>query len=448
MFPDRFARFLHKLTNAYRRYGKLDKFSILPEPEWLTNLLSTCFEASTHTEEGRSTVFTLVDRVPMLKYRRGPLAGPFIHALSETKIEPSVEFDVQNLRRLAPAAEASNSAIMYSILSSGPPWIGQSIVGLLHLGQYDWDPLRGNDASLDAIRSSLLIRVFGPGDIAVAFGRRILARLQHGQVVRSNVMPFKASILEPIFEPAILGIVTPGQWDQKGDRLPDTPQFRSAVQRWIHIALDTLLADMKRMRHGGTVLFVPEPVHRDTNWQTLGLKVKYETSASKGLSSGVFHTSQRQVLWDWVRRHFTKRRKRKRDSRNDWQMAQRYEADLSAHAGLLRDGVREVAGFTAVDGAVILSSHLTVRGWGAEIIIAEGEGPPEFDLVQGEDARYRRTVNMTGYGTRHRSAARFVASLKGSMALVVSQDGGAKLLANVNDRLILWQNVEPSTWIG
>jgi hypothetical protein len=45
---------------------------------------------------------------------------------------------------------------------------------------------------------------------------------------------------------------------------------------------------------------------------------------------------------------------------------------------------------------------------------------------------------FTGYGTRHRSAFRFVESMNPAVAFIQSQDGGIKAATLVGDRVVMW----------
>lgn len=85
--------------------------------------------------------------------------------------------------------------------------------------------------------------------------------------------------------------------------------------------------------------------------------------------------------------------------------------------------VREIASLSGVDGAIVMTKELQTLGFGAtltvekdfasQICILRPElGPQEANLSPLEDLG----------GTRHQSAARFVAKNKDSIALVISQD--------------------------
>jgi DNA integrity scanning protein DisA with diadenylate cyclase activity len=87
--------------------------------------------------------------------------------------------------------------------------------------------------------------------------------------------------------------------------------------------------------------------------------------------------------------------------------------------------VAAVAGLTAVDGAVVLTDHYELLGFGAKI--ARRKGSPQVEQVMiTEPVEGSRPVlvhpEQLG-GTRHLSAAQFIHDQRDALALVASQDG-------------------------
>jgi hypothetical protein len=84
-----------------------------------------------------------------------------------------------------------------------------------------------------------------------------------------------------------------------------------------------------------------------------------------------------------------------------------------------------VAGLTAVDGAVVMTSDYEVVAFGATI--ARKKGSPQVEqVVVTEPIVGAQTLRLDPAqlgGTRHLSAAQFVHDQRESVALVASQDG-------------------------
>jgi DNA integrity scanning protein DisA with diadenylate cyclase activity len=79
----------------------------------------------------------------------------------------------------------------------------------------------------------------------------------------------------------------------------------------------------------------------------------------------------------------------------------------------LENAERLISALSCVDGAVIIDRALGIRGFGYRLT-----------------APSSKTSDLTGVGTRHRSASDFCRRVDGAMAFVVSQDGGVTLFSH------------------
>ena len=117
---------------------------------------------------------------------------------------------------------------------------------------------------------------------------------------------------------------------------------------------------------------------------------------------------------------------------------------LDLHAGeqercgdAARDAARFIASLTAVDGAVVLTDSLRIIGFGAEVT-ASFSGGDKVHVAHTAEATKTRVVRFAEYGTRHRSAFRFVASMEPSVGFIMSQDGGVKAVKQIGSKLVMW----------
>jgi hypothetical protein len=98
-------------------------------------------------------------------------------------------------------------------------------------------------------------------------------------------------------------------------------------------------------------------------------------------------------------------------------------AATKQRSGDVERAVRTIASLAAVDGAIVVTKEMRVLGFGAKIAAATGSAPQVCIL----GPKYLRPVAAPSSledlgGTRHQSAARFVALNKDAVALVISQD--------------------------
>ena len=81
---------------------------------------------------------------------------------------------------------------------------------------------------------------------------------------------------------------------------------------------------------------------------------------------------------------------------------------------------------TAVDGAVTISSDGALLGFGAKIALSTT--PKIYRRLPTENSNWEELVLANFGGTRHQSAARFVAHAAENRAIVASQDGRLSIL--------------------
>ena len=94
---------------------------------------------------------------------------------------------------------------------------------------------------------------------------------------------------------------------------------------------------------------------------------------------------------------------------------------------------KRIAAFTRLDGAVVVTADLNVIGFGARILTADLEPPvPVKSRCVFESDVSELSWSDLG-GTRHQSAARFVAHQPGTAAFVSSSDGGLTLFTSEGD---------------
>jgi len=118
------------------------------------------------------------------------------------------------------------------------------------------------------------------------------------------------------------------------------------------------------------------------------------------------------------------------------------EAALEQHKNEMLGTIRFIASLTCVDGVVLLDKSLVVRGFGVEvrsdtrlneIFIAGDSAASPARLRKGE---------ITQFGTRHRAIMRYCYQHPGALGFAVSQDGNLQVVTRIDERLVLWENVD------
>jgi hypothetical protein len=95
-----------------------------------------------------------------------------------------------------------------------------------------------------------------------------------------------------------------------------------------------------------------------------------------------------------------------------------------------------------VDGLVLLSKHLSVRGFGVEIKSTKTPDGVYISSTQVPIESGLQAVDYNHFGTRHRSMMRYCWSYPGSVGFVVSQDGDIRAMTKYDNKLIIWDNIK------
>jgi hypothetical protein len=97
-----------------------------------------------------------------------------------------------------------------------------------------------------------------------------------------------------------------------------------------------------------------------------------------------------------------------------------------------------IAGLAAADGAVIMSKHNELLGFGGMISggLSDVESVGRALDLEGKKVAEEETGNV---GARHRSAYRLASALPGSVAVVISQDGGVRFVCKKGGLVTYWE---------
>jgi hypothetical protein len=83
---------------------------------------------------------------------------------------------------------------------------------------------------------------------------------------------------------------------------------------------------------------------------------------------------------------------------------------------------------------------LRLKGFGTEITV---RGDPTHALLAlNPQATRTNKLDLNHYGTRHRSMLRYCAANPNSIGFIISQDGDVRAAAQVNQKAILWDNIQ------
>ena len=418
-YPADLARFIRERWDEERA-------GTLPEQGALETLISACYQASLLREEERAVTFRVILCEPdRLSPNEGPPGG--IHKLEfpETR-----QFDIQELRRLSPAADYYRSLVGVCLGEEGE----LKIWGLVHSGPR-W--LREGQGGRDApppLPRALILRVHGPGRIAVDVGLEALCKLEEGRLSDASMNVFDSHWLPDTFAPvrAELAKIHAGLRDQARKKGEVWARLDNDLTRMIgQHTIKRIISAVRDSHHGGTVVIVPPDLADDILADRyVSLKYKFTDAEPRRR----FRTLIVDVM-NALARSYAGTPARDPVGWDD------YEASSDDELTELDEAIFEVAhliaGLTAVDGAVVMTQRFEMLGFGGEI---SGDLPAVKTVARALDVEADAAVEESaeGVGTRHRSAYRLCGELRDVIAVVISQDGNVRFVKCKDDAVTYW----------
>jgi hypothetical protein len=400
----------------------------LPPKAVLDELLDVCFQASMLTEEGRPTVFRIAyldSRSPVTPRRESSSLAP----VTRYAFKDPIPFSETELRRLAPVADPRRVLIAVEQCGEGAQKRLQ-IYGLIDIGMALWEMARHERIMGYASPEAPIVTSTRPGELSISRGDRPVVRLRGGRIVTPTESVLLRGPIAEFFANATDVFIQNASELSGVFQHPDEDDGLS----FAHLSfVESLLLYTADLKHGGTLLFVPEEFTHEDSRLLSRLSIKYvlpSTRPRDALVSAMAARLKHNAASEKLRsRRTLKGEELEQIESLAWDQ-QNYEDDA-------RDAARFIASLTAVDGAVVLTDTFRIIGFGAEVT-ASFSGTDKIYIAQTAEGTESKIASFAEYGTRHRSAFRFVASMEPSVAFVMSQDGGIKAVRQVGSRLLMW----------
>jgi hypothetical protein len=408
---------------ALRRRGDAVVASPLLEPALLESLLSTAYQASLLRDEGRQVIFRLVVAPPeVFPADGGPPSGLLTLHFPERRV-----CDVTELRRLAAAAPYHRALIGACIGDQGRP----ALWGVVHAGARWLRVQTGGRVSAPALPRALVVSVGGPGRIEVELGDTALARLEAGRIGGTTVDVFTSRWLPRQFAPTRAALMADHAVAKQKADARWAPLDESLLRGIGQHMVRQLIAVIRAARHGATLLVVPPEAEARLLAPDSILRVHYRLVHDEARDRyrslmlrimnrlAALHAGPLAEAVGWPEYQHSR------------------DEEIAALDEALFEVAHLIAGFAAVDGAVLVTRSFEILGVGAEIV---GNLPDVPTVYRADDLEGTlRTAEATERtGTRHRSAYRLCQAMKDALAVVVSQDGGVRFACWQDDAVTYW----------
>jgi hypothetical protein len=429
-YPGDLARFVRdRWKDAPEPSGGVDP---LPEAAALERFFEVCYQASMLREEERQVVFRAVLAEPALFAPEGrPPEG-----LQRLSLPHSLPFDPRELRRLSVAADPQRTLIGVRPDGEG----GLRIWGLINSGTRWLRDVYGGRRAGAPLPPAPVVHVNAPGSIEAYKGHVLLGKLQGGRLSGARMDPFESEWLPGQFSRLLEEFTERHEvarnraLELSGERwAPLEPTLRRRITERMMKRVISVLRDA---RHGGTVVFVPTENAGEPFTERPLIDLRYPFADDQSRQSfpdiivgilnrlaqlyGIADHEQKPAAVGWEEFETTT------------------DAQIETLDEALFDVAHLIAGLAAADGAVIMSKQNELLGFGGMI---SGRLPDVESVGRALDLEGEKVVEegIGNVGARHRSAYRLASALPGSVAVVVSQDGGVRWVCQKGGRVTCWE---------
>ncbi len=429
-YPKELASFVvdqWKDPSFMERFGSagIDPSVELPDRCVLEQIISTCYQASLMREEERPVMFRLIIRGHHLfPPDDGPPTG--LHRMQFVRMRPFNEYE---LCRLAPAADFYRTLIGVAL---GPEKKVQ-IWGIVHSGTRWMQPISGGTKAVPPLPWSPVIHVIGPGRISVSLGPQEIASLNGGQIRCSSLDIFSASWLAESFASVrseIEEMHESARAKSKKTWAKLDPIFGRILSQQVVRRIVSLI---RSSHHGGMLIYLPDEMGQDISAMNRHISLKYQFCEEEPRQR--FRTLILKIMSTFAELHG--------ETGNSSKVVgwQEYISLRSEAIALLDEAIFDLAHFiaalSAIDGAVVMTKSQELLGFGG-VISGEAEDVKTVARALDIEGRVTQQEFVEEVGTRHRAAYRLCHELRDALAVVISQDGNA--------RLVKWHNGSVTYW--
>jgi hypothetical protein len=403
----------------------------LPDGAALEGFFAACYQASMLREEERPVVFRAILAEPEVFAPEGrPPEG-----LQRLEFPRSLSFDPRELRRLSVAADSQRTLIGVRQDEEG----GLRIWGLVNSGTRWLRDVQGGRRAGAPLPPAPVVHVNAPGSIEAYKGHELVGKLQGGRLSGLRVDLFESEWLPAQFSLFLKKLAERHQVardrarELSGERW--APLEPSLPLRIAERMMKRVISVLRDARHGGTVIFVPSENAGEPSRVDPYIDLRYRFAEGRARLS--FPDLVVGILNRLAQLHGASNRRG--PGPVGWR---EFETTTDAQIETLDEALFEtahlIAGLAAADGAVVMSKQNELLGFGGMIsgtLPAVNSVARALDL-EGEKVVEEGTANV---GARHRSAYRLAGALPGSVAVVISQDGGVRFVCHKGGRVTYWE---------
>jgi hypothetical protein len=429
-YPGDLARFVRdRWRDVPEPPGGVDP---LPDAAALEGFFAACYQASMLREEERPVVFRAILAEPALFDPEGRPPED----LQRLEFSRSLPFDPRELRRLSVAADRQRTLI--GVWRDGEG--GLRIWGLVNSGTRWLRDVQGGRRAGAPLPLAPVVHVNAPGSIEVYKGHELVGKLQGGRLSGARMDPFESEWLPGQFSGLLEEFTERHEAARNrareltGERW--APLEPTLPRRITERMMKRVISVLRDARHGGTVIFIPLENAGEPSREDPYIDLRYRFADSRA------RLCFPNLIVDILNRLAQLHGAPDGHSRSGPVGWREFEATTDAQIETLDEALFDVAhliaGLAAADGAVVMSKQNELLGFGGMISgrLPDLESVGRALDLEGEKVAEEGTANV---GARHRSAYRLAGALPGSVAVVISQDGGVRWVCQKDSRVTYWE---------
>jgi hypothetical protein len=397
----------------------------------LRDILEVVYFASLKTEEGKP----LQLRIALVNPRDPDPGKPPRPRADRWKIMPlakQLPFTVPTLVKLSKAADPWSSSLAVYFDSEGIPFVWGLIDQTIHFNTMLFRETESGYAPPGLFQ----VVTTGTADLTIYREYGFVARLAQDNLLGTQSNVFWEG---PVHDRLWIGIekylaaIFARQQNHHSPGWEDD-WTGTLTEKWIG-TLCRILLGIQRYRHGGALLLTRSNAELDIKY-----KINYSRLPKSLISRGIASIRMTRARQKIVEDYFDTRKIRMPITLYlDESIA---ESDGEDFQDEITGCVRFVSSLSCVDGLILASPDLSIRGFGVEIRTKNEVDSVYLAPRPKARASSLRRLDPNHYGTRHRSMMRYCAAHKNSVGFVVSQDGEIRAMTRVAGRLVMWENLQ------
>lgn len=428
------ARFSYPADLARFIRGRLRELHFrAPALASIEELLEVAYFASMRTEEAERILCDIA-YINMNNPDPVPPGRVVANRWSYVRFEQPMPLDVKNLVKVSKSIDSECAALAVCKAADGT---------LVIWGAIDQQGGRAayvaREADVGAESPGLLrVSISGVGIIEVYRDYAMVGALRQGRITSGfNDVLGQSGPIRAILQIEVDSLVSRVEAEVGSDVFRARDHWAGSISGYWNQSLVRILLGIQRYGHGGAILLTAD--NRNT-----GLRIKYPLLYDRlawAIQRFAVHTIKLCDIEDSLFEDFIDKNEEAMPVLSHLDQAV-FSNEKEETREELTGCVRFIASLSRVDGLVVMSRSLAVRGYGA--IIKVKEVPPSVWLAGDPAASVdgmQRTV-PSHFGTRHQSMMSMCYFRPGSVGFVVSQDGDVRAMTRVDERLIVWEDVK------